>query len=299
MSKGGSETTTQKTEVDPDIKAAYLGNVGYAQDVANQQGARQFAGIDPMYQMGEQQALGAATGTGAQNLGTAAELSRAAAGYAPSQISYDQGLVDQYMNPYTNEVINASLGDLEAARQKAVQQSGQAAMQARAFGGSRQGVAEALTNKEYGTQAGSLVSNLRSQGFQQAVQRAMAQQQSNQAAGLQGAQFRLGAAQQLGGMGQQQTAGQYLGAQTAMGLGGARQQFAQQQMDAARNLGLERLGIMQSALGLQMPNMGGTTTMTAPMSSNPLAGALGGAQAGYSMFGPYGAAGGALLGMLG
>ena len=87
-----------------------------------------------------------------------------------------------------------------------------------------------------------------------------------------------------------------LAAQTAMGLGGARQQFAQQQMDAARNLGLERLGIMQSALGLQMPGMGGSTST--PTYNNPAAGALGGAMAGYQMFGPYGAIGGGLLGAL-
>jgi hypothetical protein len=124
---------------------------------------------------------------------------------------------------------------------------------------------------------------------------------ANQSAGLQGAQFRLGAAGQLGQMGQSQTAADMLAAQSLMGLGGARQQFAQQQMDASRNLGLERLGIMQSALGLQVPGMGGTATTTAPGQTtynNPAAGALGGALAGYQMFGPYGAIGGGLLGAL-
>jgi hypothetical protein len=83
-----------------------------------------------------------------------------------------------------------------------------------------------------------------------------------------------------------------------MGLGGARQQLAQRQMDASRNLGLERLGIMQSALGLQMPSMGTTGTTSTPNYSNPASGALGGALAGYQMFGPYGAIGGGLLGAL-
>jgi hypothetical protein len=100
----------------------------------------------------------------------------------------------------------------------------------------------------------------------------------------------------LGNFGQQMTASDMLAAQTAMGIGGSRQQLAQQQLDAARNLGLERLGIAQGALGLQLPNLGQSTNT--PMYSNPAAGALGGAMAGYQMFGPYGAIGGGLLGAL-
>jgi len=61
-------------------------------------------------------------------------------------------------------------------------------------------------------------------------------------------------------------------------------------------LNLERLGIMQGALGLQPANLGGSTTQ--PMYRNTGANILGGAMGGYSMFGPMGAAGGALLGLL-
>jgi hypothetical protein len=50
------------------------------------------------------------------------------------------------------------------------------------------------------------------------------------------------------------------GAQTVLGLGGARQQFAQQQLDAARNLDLQKLQIAQGALGLTPANLGGTTS---------------------------------------
>ena len=297
MSKGGgggSQTVTQ--EIDPDVKAAYLSNLDFARDVGNQMGARQFAGFDPTYQQGEQMALAAGSGPGRQQLGMAGQLSQAAAGYSPTAIRPDAALTQQYFNPFEQQVVDTSLADMEQARQRAVQQMGQQATAARAFGGSRHGVAEALTSGEYGRQAGSMVANLRNQGYQQALQLAQQQQMQNQAAGLQGAQFRLGAAQQLGQMGQAQTGADMLAAQTAMGLGGARQQFAQQQMDAARNLGLERLGIMQSALGLQMPGMGGSTST--PTYNNPAAGALGGAMAGYQMFGPYGAIGGGLLGAL-
>ena len=50
MSKGGSQQsapTTSTTEVDPQVKAAYFGNLDYAQQVANSMDPRQFAGFDP------------------------------------------------------------------------------------------------------------------------------------------------------------------------------------------------------------------------------------------------------------
>jgi hypothetical protein len=300
MSKGGSQpsVSTTSTQVDPQIKASYLGNVDYARQTANNLGAQQFAGFDPLYQQGESQAISAANGVGRQQLGMAGQLTGAVAGYSPTEIRPDAALTQQYFNPFEQQVVNTSLNDLEQARQRAVQQTGQQAMSARAFGGSRHGVAEALTSGEYGRQAGSMLANLRNQGYQQALQLAQQQQMQNQAAGMQGAQFRLSAANQLGQMGQSQTAADMLAAQSLMGLGGARQQLAQRQMDASRNLGLERLGIMQSALGLQMPGMGTTGTTSTPNYSNPAAGALGGALAGYQMFGPMGALGGGLLGAL-
>lgn len=300
MSKGGSQpsVSTTSTQVDPQIKASYLGNVDYARQTANNLGAQQFAGFDPLYQQGEAQAIAASQGVGRQQLGMAGQLTGAVAGYSPMEIRPDAALTQQYYNPFEQQVVDTSLNDLEQARQRAIQQTGQQAMASRAFGGSRHGVAEALTSGEYGRQAGSMLANLRNQGYQQALNLAQQQQMRNQQAGLQGAQFRLGAAGQLGQMGQSQTAADMLAAQSMMGLGGARQQLAQQQMNASRNLGLERLGIMQSALGLQMPGMGTTGTTSTPNYSNPASGALGGALAGYQMFGPYGAIGGGLLGAL-
>ena len=303
MSKGGSQPsapTTSTTEIDPQVKAAYFGNLDYAQQVANSMGPRQYAGFDPSYQVGESMAMGnAMQGVGSQNLNTAADLTRASAAYAPQQVGYNQSMVDQYMNPYTDQVINTGVADLERSRQGAVQQMGQRATAANAFGGSRQGVAEALTNQEYGTQAGSMIANLRSQGFNQAVQNAMNTQQLNQSAGLQGAQFRLGAANQLGSQGMQQQSDAYANAANMMSLGQNRQGLAQQQMDASRNLGLERLGIMQGALGLQPASMGQTTTGTQPMYQNTGSNLLGGAMAGNALLPGYGGmAAGALLGLL-
>ena len=70
-------------------------------------------------------------------------------------------------------------------------------------------------------------------------------------------------------------------------------------MDAIRNIGLQRLGVVQSSLGAQPANLG--MVAQTPEYSNPAAGALGGALAGAKLFpgNPLGMAGGALLGLLG
>jgi hypothetical protein len=68
------------------------------------------------------------------------------------------------------------------------------------------------------------------------------------------------------------------GAQAVMGAGQARQAFTQQQMDAIRAIGQQKLGITSGALGLQPANIGGTTTQ--PYYTNPLASGAGIALAG-------------------
>jgi hypothetical protein len=89
------------------------------------------------------------------------------------------------------------------------------------------------------------------------------------------------------------------GGQTVMGLGGARQQLEQAQLDALRNIGLEKLQIASGGISTQLPNLG--MTQTQPYYQNRTAGALGGAYAGYQMSGgnPYAAAAGGLLGYFG
>ena len=61
--------------------------------------------------------------------------------------------MQQYMNPFTQQVVDTSLQDLERSRQLTQQQGAAQAVKAKAFGGSRQGVAEAETNRAYADQA--------------------------------------------------------------------------------------------------------------------------------------------------
>jgi hypothetical protein len=107
----------------------------------------------------------------------------------------------------------------------------------------------------------------------------------------------LGGASQLGNLAAQQQALRLGGAQAVMAAGGARQALDQQQMDAIRNIGLQRLGVVQSSLGAQPANLG--MVAQTPSYSNPASSALGGALAGGQLFGPMGAVAGGVLGLLG
>jgi hypothetical protein len=242
MSKGGNQVST--TSIDPQIKEAFLTNFRQAQGVAGALPVQQFAGYNPLYTAGERQIVN------------------------QSLTPFSGRDISAFMNPYTQEVIDRSLGDIESSRQMQDIRDRQAATQARAFGGSRQGVQSSLTNAAALKQAADLSANLRSQGYGQAAQLA------------------------------QYARGQNLqGGQNVMALGSARQAFEQQQLDALRNIGLQKLGIVQSSLGASPANLGGS--VSTPYTRNAASGALGGALAGGQMFGPIGAIGGGILGLLG
>jgi hypothetical protein len=179
----------------------------------------------------------------AQGLTGAMGGAQAAMGYQPQNITAQTaaGGIGTYMNPYTQQVIDASMADLERQRQMQQNQLGQQASAAGAFGGSRQSIAEAETNRAFAQQGGQLAAQLRQQGFntalgasQQDVANQMQAAQANQQAGLSGANLRLSGAGQLGGLAQQGfNMGQQIGQQQFQ-QGQAQQLINQALIDAAR-----------------------------------------------------------------
>ena len=132
--------------------------------------------------------------------------------------------IQQYMNPYTQAVTEQSLADLERSRQLQQQQTAAQATAARAFGGSRQGVAEAETNRAFGENAARLVAQQNAAGYQAAQQaseadlaRQMQAQQLNQAQDLATTQQSLQLAGQFG-LANQQAALEAARANQATGL---------------------------------------------------------------------------------
>ena len=129
-----------------------------------------------------------------------------------------------FQNPYTQQVIDASMADLERQRLMQQNQLGAQATAAGAFGGSRQGIAEAETNRAFAQQGGQLASGLRMQGFNTALGAAQNQQQQQ-----------LNAAGQLGNLSQQGFGmGQAINQQQQQ-FGTMQQAINQALIDAARN----------------------------------------------------------------
>ena len=283
MSKsGGSQTVT--TQIDPTIKAAYLQNLQQAQGVASALPVKEFADFNPIYRAGEQQMVNTGlAGRGIDTTNIAAEYANQAAqfnpyyvggvnagmsnqfgavGYTPTAATAAQSNmsnISNYMNPYTNQVITNNLSDIESARQAAVQQMGEAATRAKAYGGSRQGVAEAATNRAYADKAAQMSAQLRQQGFDTSanlMQQDLArQQQANLQTAAQGtgaAQYGAGAINAaMGGNAAAMNEMQRYNASLAQ-----QSDLANQQAYAAANA--QRLGAagQLGALGAQQQNLG-------------------------------------------
>ena len=167
--------------------------------------------------------------------------------------------VGAYMNPYQQEVIDRTQQDIERQRQMAMNTLGAQATAARAFGGSRQGVAEGVMAGEYGRMAGDIAAQQRQAGYTQAMDAAMRDRAA-----------RLGAASQLGGLGQQafQTGQAITQAQERQGL--MQQALQQSLIDAARQQFAGYTAAPQASLAAPLAALGqAPTPQTQTTSAQP------------------------------
>ena len=216
---------------------------GGMQDAMNYQPMNvQGGGYDP-YMIG---GMGGGAGGGRVR---AMQLDPNATGYEAAQ--FQQADREKFMNPYTGEVIDASLADIERAR---LQQANQAAAQATAagaFGGSRGALMEAEIARNALDQSASTAANLRNQGFQFAAQQGQQDVGRRQQALQQNAQQQLQSylANQSSAL-QAGITNAQLGAQTSI----ANQQAANQAQQFGLTQGLQAALANQSA-GLQGAGM--------------------------------------------
>ena len=153
--------------------------------------------------------------------------------------------IGRFMNPYTQMVTGNTLQDLERQRQMQTNTLGAQAQAAGAFGGSRQGVAEALTNEAFARQGAQTFGNLQQQGFNTALGAAQNQQGLMMQGGSQ-----LGNLANLGfGFGQQ------IG-QQQMQQGALQQALQQRLIDAAQAQYSGFTGAPEASLQLPMAALG-------------------------------------------
>lgn len=173
-----------------------------------------------------------------------------------------------YMNPYLAEVETNAINSLDRSRLASLNSNSSAASAAGAFGGSRHGIVDAVTNAETAINAGNLSAQLRKQGFDTATGLAMADLDRSLMADVSNSQNILDTfLAKTGAMNTSATGlmNSAAGSQDAkmkdlqalMQTGGLKQQYDQSVIDAdrakfdeKRNYDIENLNLRLSALGM-------------------------------------------------
>ena len=184
--------------------------------------------------------------------------------------------INQFFNPYQSYVTD----EITRQAQMAQNQLAANAVQAGAFGGGREGVAQAEIERARQANIGQA----QAAGFQTALGAAQQQQQ-----------FGLGAGQALLGAGAQQQAMQQGDIQSLLQAGGIQQQLGQQALDAQRQTQLQQAyepyqraeflkGIMTN-----LPTGQSSVTQTTAPGQNPIAQAAGAGLGAYAAYNIYNA----------
>jgi hypothetical protein len=302
MGGGGTQTVVNKTELPEWVQEAGRRNLAAAYEVSRTmpgpyEGQR-VASMTP----GQVSTIGTIANNYAMSqpaFAYAQQMAAQAGGYQPERVQAGQLAttdLSPYMNPYTQSVLQTSLDTLNQQRLTGLNQAADAAIKARAFGGSRQAIQEGIVNAAAQQQAGQLAANLMSQNFAQSqaaaqadIQRQMAAQQLNQAAGISGAGLGLTGAQTLGGLAGAGQQNFLQGAASALAAQEAIQQQQQVELDAARQAYAEQQAFPAQQLNLPIQALGltpygGTQTQTSSGGSgSPLLTGLGAASTGVSI----------------
>lgn len=181
--------------------------------------------------------------------------------------------IDPYMSRFQTGVIDAALGDIERQRKIQQNQNKAAAVAGGAFGGDRQAILEAETNRAALEQSARTAAQLRQSGFESAARLAEADlaRQTDAARANQQANLQAGLANQATGLDASKSTGQ-LGlqgqiAQAEIGMRGAlsaqdanlRRQLANQQSSLQADLANQATGLDASKAGGQLGLQAQTT----------------------------------------
>ena len=233
--------------------------------------SKYFAGFSPMQQQAQQGAANMTTApqlAGATGMAAEAGLRGLDTRYNTGQFganTFDQGAAQQYMNPYMQSVVDMQQQD--AQRQADIASTGRnaQAVQAGAFGGSRQAITDAEAARNLSMQKGAIQSQGLNTAYTNAQQQFNADQARQQQAqqmyeqsrqygaglGMQGLQTGLQAAGSLGQLGQTQY-GQQVGNINLQNQMGGQQQQEQQNI---LNQQIQNYATAQQYPMMQLSNM--------------------------------------------
>lgn len=287
MGSKGSQTTTNSTTTAPDAQAmgAYSNVLNQAQGVAaTPYQAYGGEGVAPFNAQQNTAVAGINQYANAAQPAISSAMTQAQAASAP----ITQQQIQQYMSPYTQNVVNATQAQFNNQNQQQQQGVVGNAIAQGALGGNRSAIAQSeMANQQQLAQA-PVIAQLQNQGYTTGLNTALSQQQ----AGMQGANLtaQLGVAGQsagLSGAGAQFGVGQQQ-QQTQQALDAYnQQQYAQQQAYPFQTT--QWLAGLDTGVGSQMGGTSsGQTTAPAPSIWGQ---ALGGLTSGVGLLGATGAFG--------
>lgn len=210
--------------------------------------------------------------------------------------------IARYQDPYTEQVLEPALADIQRRQDIAQQRAQDRAIKAGAFGGSRSALIESEATRPFAEEAAQTIAGLRSRGFGQALNMAEADAARRQQAALNQANLELRARQQQAGLLGGQLGEQYRALGLLSGIGAQRQALEQAKLQAQRgeferelDFPLRQLGILQAASGQISPAVIGQRVQKETGMGDILGAGLGLASA-YFMGGGMGGGGGGAAG---
>lgn len=194
MDSPSTQTTINKTELPPWVDKAAQQNL----EEANRIAAKPYVPFTGTL-TADQTGLAKAANQAAQSnltawtpqMQQASSVAQSGTAYQPR--SFLQGNVQDYMNPYIEQVESRAIDNAGRAFQQNLNGISANAVSAGAFGGSRQGIAEGVAAAENARQVGDMSAQLRAQGFDTAA--GLLNQDLTR--DMQGQQMRMDAADQL------------------------------------------------------------------------------------------------------
>lgn len=257
MCGGGTSTSTNLSTADPRVSANYDYITGRAKGVADipyqYYPGNLVAGVPGQMQSGFD-IINQTQGVASPFISRAAQYAQQ--GAAP----ISAGAIQSYMNPYQQNVIDATMANIDEMNGRQQQDVIGNAISKGAWGGDRAGVAQAELARQQGLAAGQTLAGLQSQGYGQAL-----------TAAQQDAQRQSQAAYTMGALGQEAQSTALTGANAQIGAGQLQQQQGQNQINAdysqfqqARQYPFNTSQWLAAILGGQAGQLGGTSTTTAP-----------------------------------